>query len=162
MERIGAGASPGFNPLPSAAPHRRTPDPHPAEDAKDRRFVPAEGWGTSRAACTCPCTAPSPHHRVWALAKQPTFCARPEPTSICVNTHDAPRRQEEPRHSTRGPGSRSPQIEAEPPEVISTQYSKISPSRPEKKQVHTFANTTPGAQTHRPPGHMSTHQHRHS
>lgn len=134
MERIGAGASPGLDTLPSAAPHRRTPNPHSTEDAKDRRFVPTGGWGTSRAACTCPCTAPTPPPPcVWALAKRPTFCARPEPTSIYVNTHDAPCRQEEPRHSIRGPGSRSPQIEAKPPEVIATQYSKIAPSRPEKK-----------------------------
>ena len=45
MERIGAGASPGFDPLPRAALRRRTPDPHPAEDAEDTRFVPARGLG---------------------------------------------------------------------------------------------------------------------
>lgn len=118
MERIGAGASPGFDPLPRAVLRRHTPDPHPAEDAEDRRFVPAGGWGASRAAHKCPCTPPS-SPCVWALAKQLAFCARPEPTSIHVNTHDAPCRQEEPCHSIRGPGPRSPQIEAEPPEVVS-------------------------------------------
>lgn len=155
MERIGAGSSPGFNPPPRAELRRRTPDPHPAEDAEDRRFVPARGWGASQADRMCPCTPPR-QPCVWALAKRLAFCARPEPTSIHVNTHDAQCRQEKPRHSIRGPGPSSPQIEAEPPEVVSTQYSQITSSQLEKSRF-THLRTQP--QEPRLTGHLDTCPH---
>ena len=40
---------------------------------------------------------------MWALAERPVPRARPEPTSIHADTHTAPRRQAEPRHTHPGP-----------------------------------------------------------